>query len=785
MSKLSWLSCIALLVAAGIGLSGQGVLKSTPPDLRLKGFEKIAQMREDAALKDIKWQFAGPTNVSGRMTCLAVATPKGSTYTIYAGSASGGVWKTENEGTSWAPLFDKGPTTSIGALALAPSDQNILWIGTGEANIFRSSHAGCGIYKSLDAGKTWQHMGLADTNTIARIAIHPKNPDIVYVAASGHEWTDNAERGVFKTADGGKTWQKALYINEQTGAIDILMDPDNSETIYAATWQRRREKWNDPRAFPDHKYSGIHKSMDGGKTWKQINVGLPAPQNRGRIAIDVARSKPDVLYAFVDNYETFKKGTGTDAYGRPQGDTIKGFTVYRSDDKGENWTQVSETSDRTANICGTYGWVFGQIRVDPTDENRVYSMGVPLVVSTDGGKTWTNVGGGLHVDHHDLWIDPTNPNYMVEGNDGGLYISYDRGRSWKHQVNIPVCQFFDVAVDTDSVMRIYGSMQDHGSFRGTLDTSRGRERVRPVEFSSTVGWEGGNHAIDPTDPRITYGASFYGELNRWIYDAANINAISTKVITPKAKEGELPLRGQWMAPFQLNAQNPQIIYHGSQYVHRSLDKGEAWERISSDLTYNDIKTMGDIPYHTLFTLSESPLKFGLIYAGTDDGRLWITKDHGNNWKELTSKVIPGKWMSRVVTSRYDLGTVYLTQNGKRDDDFTPYVWKSTDFGETWTRIDKDIPVGTVNVIREDPKVKNVLYLGTDGCVFISQDGGKSWKILGSDLPTAYVMDLAIQPEHGFIVAATHGRGMWVFDLDKIHGTERPKPEQPRRRGEGQ
>ncbi|MCL1907907.1 MAG: hypothetical protein FWG12_00890 [Holophagaceae bacterium] len=774
-------SGIALLLATGLGLSAQGIVKNTPPELRLKGFEKIAAMRNESAHSELKWQWIGPTNVSGRMTSLAVATPKGKTYTIYAGSATGGVWKTTNEGTTWEALFDQGPTASIGALALAPSNQDILWIGTGEANIFRSSHAGCGIYKSVDAGKTWQHMGLADTNTIARIVIHPRNPDIVYVAASGHEWTDNAERGVYKTTDGGRTWQKQLFINDQTGAIDLVMDPEDSETLYAATWQRRREKWSDPRTFSDYRHSGIHKSTDGGRTWKQINQGIPAPQHRGRIALDVARSKPNVLYAFVDNYESYRAGTGTDAYGRPQEDTIKGFTVYRSDNKGESWRQVSDTDDRTSRICGTYGWVFGQIRVDPTDENRVYSMGVPLVVSTDGGKTWDNVPG-LHSDHHDLWIDPTNPNYMVEGNDGGLYISYDRGKSWKFNVNIPVSQFFNVNVDNDSVMRVYGSMQDHGSYRGAIDPSRGRDRIIPVEFFRTVGWEAGNHAVDPTDPRVAYGAGFYGEISRWTYDAANQNAAETKVIVPKPKEGELPLRGQWMAPFILSTHNPQIIYHGFQYVHRSTDRGETWERISPDLTHNDIKTLGDIPYHTLFTLSESPLKFGLLYAGTDDGRLWISRDHGNNWKELSSKVIPGKWMSRVVASKYDLGTVYLTQNGKRDDDFTPYVWKSTDFGETWVRIDKDIPVGTVNVIIEDPKVKDVLYLGTDGGVFVSQDGGKSWKILGSDLPTTYVLDLVVHPVHGFLVAATHGRGMWVIDIDKIHGTERPRVEQPRRRG---
>ncbi len=370
-------------------------IQSTDPALRMEWFDQHVEMKKSSKFKDLKWQFIGPTNVSGRCTDIAVITPKGENYTIYVGAASGGVWKTENEGTTWEPIFDQGPSTSIGDLAVAPSNPEIIWVGTGEANIFRSSQVGSGIYKSIDGGKTWKHMGLADTLTIARIVIHPENPDVVYIAASGHEWTDNEERGVFKTTDGGKTWGKVLYIDMKTGAIDLVMDSKDCNTLYAETWERVRNKWNDPRTEPSYSGSGIYKTTDGGNTWKPINNGLPDANHRGRIGIDVCRSNPSVLYAFVDNYEIAREPTEeerNDPYGIPSCGFIKGATVYRSDDKGESWTQVSGLTEEMKSYMeyhsGTFGWVFGQIRVDPNDENTVYTMGIALNVSNDGGKTF-------------------------------------------------------------------------------------------------------------------------------------------------------------------------------------------------------------------------------------------------------------------------------------------------------------------------------------------------------------------------------------------------------------
>ncbi len=456
------------------------VLQSTDPGLRLKGFEEYQAMREASKFKDLKWQFLGPTNISGRVTDVAVVAPKGESYTVYVASASGGVWKTENEGVTWTAVFENKVTAAVGDIALAPSDQNVLWVGTGEHNIFRSSQAGIGLFKTADGGKTWAHMGLADTNTISRIVVHPTNADIVYVAAGGHEWTKNAERGVYKTVDGGKAWEKVLYVNDETGAYDLVMDPRSSDTIYAAMWQRTRQKWNDPRTEGHHTGSGIFKTTDGGKTWAPVNQGLPEPKHRGRIGLDLCLTKPDTLYALVDNYEISRQPTPeelADSYGIPSSGFIKGATVYRSNDAGATWAQVSGLTPQQKALMerhsGTYGWVFGQIRVDPNDPETSYIMGVPVSASTDGGKTYARVAGPGS-DHHALWIDPANSNYLLKGFDQGVAVSYDKGKSWRYFRNeLNICQFFNVNFDMGTPFMVYGSMQDHGSFRGKVDLSAG------------------------------------------------------------------------------------------------------------------------------------------------------------------------------------------------------------------------------------------------------------------------------------------------------------------------
>lgn len=764
---------LPLFVTALLGFAGSSIpcsAQTTPAETRHAWYRKHVGMKQDSPFAGLRWQFLGPRNISGRVTDVAVETPRGRTYSIYAATASGGVWKTENEGTSWEPVFEHATSTSIGDVTLAPSNPDIVWIGTGEANIFRSSMAGAGVYKSEDGGKNWKYMGLGNTHTIPRIVIHPTDPDIVYVAASGHEWTDNAERGLYKTVDGGKSWTKVLYVDEKTGVIDLVMDPRDSNVLYAATWQRKRLPWNDPRNGPESKGSGIFKTTDGGRTWNPINDGLPDARFRGRIGIDLCLKNPDVIYAFIDNYdlsENQPKEGEKDSYGRPKQKNIKGAEVYRSGDGGLHWTRTSQSDEYMTRLSSTYGWVFGQIRVDPNDADTIYVMGISLNVSHDRGRTFKPLRG-MHGDHHALWIDPDNSNYLVNGNDGGVVISYDGGKKWRQFLKeIPAVQFFNVGYDMAKPFRVYGSIQDHGSRRAVVDLRRGRNRIPAQEWEFAPGGEGSSHAIDPTDPNVVYSAGFYGRITR-----TNLATRKRYSLVPVPPKGEPPYRGQWLAPFIISPHNPRVIYHGMNYLFRSLDRGDHFMRISPDLTYNDPAKIGDISYQTLFTISESPQRAGLIYCGTDDGRAHMTPDGGKNWIEITGGLAKNRWISRVVASAYDVNTVYLAQNGKRNDDFAPYLWKSTDLGKTWSSIVANIPSGPINVIREDPLVPGVLYVGTDLGVYVSLDDGKSWNTIGQNLPTTFVHDLIIHPRDLILVIATHGRGMYAMDVKPIHAAAR-------------
>lgn len=770
------LAALVAVVTLATAVSGQApAAPAADAQFRLTGYSRHVEMAGASPFKAQAWQFIGPTNISGRVTDVAVVTPKGASYEVWAATATGGVWRTINEGTTWEPVFDHAATTSIGALAITPGRPEVVWVGTGEANIFRSSMAGAGIYKTTDAGKTWQHMGLAMTHTIARIVVHPTSPDTVYVAASGREWTDNEDRGVYKTVDGGKTWQKVLYVNPRTGAIDLVMDPKDANVLYAATWQRVRKKWHDPRNEPDYSHSGIHKTTDGGRTWTPINQGLPDARIRGRIGLDIARSRPNVLYAFVDNYEITRKAQPgeRDAYGRQRADVIRGAEVYRSDDGGQNWRKTSESNQYMERLAGTYGWVFGQIRVDPNDEQTIYVMGLGLNQSKDGGKTFQPLRG-MHGDHHALWIDPANSNYLVNGNDGGLVVSYDQGRTWRqHLDNLPAVQFFNVSFDMSEPFHVFGSIQDHGSRRGVVDLRQGRDRIPAQAFENTPGGEGSRHAIDPGNPNIVYSAGFYHNMNR--SDLATINErgqAASKSIVPKLSPADGELRGQWLTPIIISPHDSNMLYYGGQYVFRSSNGGDTWEKISGDLSYNDPMKKGDVPYQTVFALSESPMRAGLLYAGTDDGRLHVTRNGGGTWTEITKGLVPGRWMSKVVASAYDEGTVYVSQNGKRDDDFGVYLWKSKDFGATWTSIAAGIPCGPINVVTEDPLNPDVLYVGTDIGAYVTVDGGANWHVLGGNLPSTFVHDLVVHPRDRIIVIATHGRGMWAMDAIPVQTYKR-------------
>lgn len=460
-----------------------------------------------------------------------------------------------------------------------------------------------------------------------------------------------------------------------------------------------------------------------------------------------------------------------------QAGTIRGASIYRSADGGENWEQVSGLSEEMKPYMqkhsATYGWVFGQIRVDPVDENTIYTMGLGLHVSNDGGKTFRRLSG-MHGDHHGLWIDPDNTNYLLNTNDGGICVSYDRGENWNCWFdNLPVVQFFNVNYDMKDPFRVYGSIQDHGSMYGTVDLSEGRDKIEPVEFEWAPGGEGSSHVIHPENKDIVFSAGFYGSIMRTDMSEEDKWRENSESLLPERFPDEPKLRGQWIAPFILSPHNPDIVYHGMQYLMMSKDRGNTWEYISPDLSYNDQKKMGDIPYQTISSISESPMKSGLIYAGTDDGRLHRTKDGGRTWTEIIKGVAKNKWISRVEASMYDMATVYMTQNGKRDDDFQVYIWKSTDFGVSWKDISGNIPIGPVNVIREDPVDENIIYVGTDIGVYVSMDGGNSYNVLG-DLPSTYVHDLVIHPRDNMIIIATHGRGIWVLDANDVNGGKKSR-----------
>jgi photosystem II stability/assembly factor-like uncharacterized protein len=449
---------------------------------------------------------------------------------------------------------------------------------------------------------------------------------------------------------------------------------------------------------------------------------------------------------------------------------IKGAEIYRSDDKGKAWRKVSTAGDYMEGLAGTYGWVFGQIRVDPTNENTIYVMGLGLNVSKDGGRTFQSLRG-MHGDHHALWIDPANPNYLVNGQDGGVVVSYDQGKSWRDFLhNMPAVQFFNVSYDMETPFHVYGSIQDHGSRRGIVDLSKGRDRIPAQPFEDAPGGEGTRHAIDPNQPNIVYSAGFYHNMNRTDMAVRDERGEpSSKSITPRLSPADGPLRGQWLTAVVLSPHDANVVYYGGQYLFRSWNRGETWERISGDLTYNDPKRLGDIPYQTIYALSESPMRFGLLYAGTDDGRLHVTKDGGKTWNEISKGLATGRWISKVAASAYDEATVYVAQNGKRDDDFTPYLWKSTDHGATWRNIAAGIPLGPINVVTEDPTNPKLLYVGTDLSVYVTVDGGATWDVLGTNLPTNYVHDIVVHPRDRVIVVATHGRGMWVMDAIPVQG----------------
>ncbi len=804
MTRRPSLRLLLIAVPAVALLLGFSATRAQAPNAgdhaaHLKAWDAHKALAQSSPYRTANWSYVGMTNISGRIADVAVAD-RGSSRRLYAGSCCGGLWASDDLGQTWTAVFDKEASTAIGAVAVAPSNPDIVWVGTGESNIFRSSYTGVGMYKSVDNARSFQHMGLIDTGTIGRIVIHPTNPNIVYVASAGQEWVENEMRGVFKTTDGGKTWSHVLKISPKTGVNDIAMDPKDPNVLYAGAWQRQRRKWNDPRVEPGFSEGGVFKSTDAGKTWNRLTNGLPPSNVLGRIGVAVAPTNPNVVYAYIDNYDcdtqVAEGARGQNPGGSAAKCNIKGNEVYRSNDKGASWksTAQDDTQRQFVKMMGaSYAWVFGNIRVDPTDENTIYTLALGMSVSRDGGKTFGRVGQpwpgapaptpgagrGMGGDNHGLWIDPKNPHYLVLGNDQGFRTSLDGGQTWR-RADLNVQTVFSMNYDMDTPFRVYVSVQDHGAFRAPIDISGGRENLKPMSWEGAPGGEYTQHAVDPRNPNILYS----GKLPRTDYSipaaargagggAAGRGADAPagpqrdKSIRPAIKEGEDPLRMQVLAPIHLSPHDPDTVYFGTQYLYRSRDRGETWERVTQDQSYGDKSRIGDIPHQLIITISESPKKKGLIYTGTDDGRLWVSVDEGKEFRELTAALPKRQWIAKVVASQHDEATVYVAQQGRYDEDFAPRMYKSTNYGKSFTSIAGNIPGGPINMIREDPVSPNVLYAANDFGVYVTTNGGQRWDVLGGNLPSVAVMDFIVHPRDRMMVIGTHGRGVWAIDVSKI------------------
>jgi photosystem II stability/assembly factor-like uncharacterized protein len=688
----------------------------------------------------MKWRLVGPFR-GGRV--LAVTGVPGDATTFYFGGTGSGVWKTTNGGQDWTPLFDKQSVSAVGAIAVAPSDPNVIYVGTGEGCIRSTSSYGDGVYKSTDAGKTWTNIGLKDSRQIGRLIVHPKDPNVVLVAALGHEFGANAERGVFRTLDGGKSWERVLYRDDQTGAIDLSFDPTNPSIIFAALWQANRTPWGLTDGGPG---SGLYKSTDGGATWRHLEGnGLPKGI-LGRIGVSAAGGDGSRVYALIEAEEG---------------------GLYRSDDGGEHWTRVN--SDRN---LFQRAWYYIHVFADPKNADVVYILNVRMYRSIDGGKTFTRVFVP-HGDNHGLWIDPTNTQRMIEGNDGGATITFDGGKTWTRQDSQPTAQMYHVATDNAFPYRIYGDQQDNSSVgilsRGDLGVI-GRWDWYPVG-----GGESGHFAPDPRDPNIVYGTGYMGQITRFDRSTGQVQELGEVAdLTDGEGAANLKHRYQWTSPVVLSPHNPDVIYHGAEVLLKSTDRGMTWTAISPDLTRNDkakealaggpiiYEDTGAEIYCTIFSIAPSALQKGLIWVGSDDGLIHVTRDEGGHWADVTPKEIPPfSRVSMIEASPRDPGTAYVAYDRHQNDDNRPYIFRTTDYGKTWAKITGGIcDTCFVRVVREDPKRKGLLYAGTDTGVLVSFDDGGHWQSLQANLPTVPVHDLAVKDEE--LIAATHGRSFWIL-----------------------
>jgi photosystem II stability/assembly factor-like uncharacterized protein len=706
-----------------------------------------AEVKIDSAIfGNLEPRSIGPATTSGRITDIdcVITDPR----IIYVGTAGGGVWKSINGGITFKSIFKKY-TMSIGCITIDQNNPNTVWVGTGETWVRNSTSIGTGLYKTEDGGKTWKFMGFKDSERISEVVIHPKNSKIVYVGVLGHLWNSNKERGVYKTTDGGKTWKRILYVDENTGCADLAIDPQEPDVLYATMWQFRRKPYFFTSGGPG---SGLYKTIDGGKTWKKLKKGIPEGE-LGRIAVDVAPSRPGTIYALIESKET---------------------AIYRSDDMGESWKRMGTSLGVKARP-----FYFANIEVDPKNHNRIYNTSIILSISDDGGKNFTTSVSienfftmRVHPDIHAIWINPNNPDHILIGTDGGVYVSYNRARSFKFLRNLPVSQFYHVSYDFQYPYWVYGGLQDNGSWCGP-SRSFSVGGIQNKNWQNVGGGDGFYVFADPYNPDIVYNEWQGGRLQRY-----NKKTGEMKDIRPLPKKGEPEYRFNWNTPVVLSPNDPKVIYMGAQFLLRSKDRGDSWERISSDLTTNNpeklrqaesggvtIDNTGAENHCTIITISESPLDSNIIWVGTDDGNLQITKDGGKNWTNVVVNIPglpPNTWCAGVEASHHEPGTAYVVFDGHRTGDMTPYIFKTTDFGKTWTSLaTKDIE-GYCHVIREDLVNPDLLFLGTEFGLYISIDGGKSWARL-SKLPKVGIRDIAIHPRENDLILATHGLGIQIID----------------------
>ena len=833
-------------------------VEPTTANDRAKSFAQHEKLLGQSPVKNIPFRSVGPWVQSGRVSDIAVDERDPSHF--YVAFATGGLFKTVSNGTSFEPLFDNQPIITLGHVA-ANFEKNIVWAGSGEQNASRSSYAGDGVYKSTDGGKTFKNMGLSETQHISRIVLHPTDENTVWVAALGHLYSPNKERGIYKTSDGGKTWKQTLFVDENTGAVDIVVDKNNPQILYASTWSKTRRAWN---FYGNGKGSGIYKSGDGGDTWTLISdtpSGFPQGIGGGRIGLSMGYTKDSeknqtksVLFTVLDNQnakpsndtkkskknkseitkESLKKmsdkefmkldakeitvfleennfpekykaediieqiksgkiSTQTlyeyidkddDGFGNT---SIYQAEVYRYDDAGNKFTKTH--TDDLDGIFSTYGYYFAQIRVDPSDINKLYVIGTRLIKSDDGGKTWKSITKeNVHWDGHALWINPNRTGHLVYGNDGGINTSYDDGKTWTKSNSLPLAQFYHVTVDIKEPYNVYGGLQDNGVWFGSSKTKPNNawQETGNSEFKSIMGGDGMQTQVDTRDNVTVYTGYQFGESYRLRTDASQ--RVSTKSIKPKHDLGEKPLRFNWQTPTLLSKFNQDILYFGANRLYRSMDKGDNWEAISPDLTngakkiVTDDKKMktGNVPYGTITCIHESPLKFGLIYVGTDDGNIQVTQDGGTSWKKISDKlpqdvVLKKLWVSRVQASAFDKATVYASLNGYRWDNFDSYLYISNNYGDTWERTGTNLPnAEPINVVKEDPKNENIIYVGTDHGLYVSLNKGNSFFGFGGNsgvnaaaLPNVPVHDVVIHPRDNEIVVATHGRSIYIASVAEL------------------